>query len=157
VDQAYIDEAFPFSEQELVQAFALAHPEERAGAMAGQVARLVRDAAVGIAAARQARARGRTDAEEVDEPLWVCPDEVFALLSLVSPDLDARVQEFNLARLEVVRQDDVRARLEADGLEHTTAAIEEEADAVVDAIRMEWDRVRETVRRDLHGGSQAGV
>lgn len=155
VDHAYIDEAFPFREHELVEAFALEHPDERARGMAADVVRLVREARAGISAARQTRAHGASAAEAMDHPLWVCPDEVFALLSLVSADLDARVQEFNLARLEVVRQEDVLGRIQALELEATAPAIEEQADAVVDALQAEWDRVRETVRRRLRGGCPA--
>lgn len=118
---------------------------------------VVREAVEGAAAAQEARRRGSSDPEEVQEPYWIIPDEAFAQLSFVSPDLEARVERFNAARWEELRQQDVQVRVARERLDATTPEIEADADAVVDAIRGDWKRLRETVRDHVERGSWAAT
>lgn len=152
----HIDQTFPFTEQELVQAFALTQPEEQAQEMASHVAGVVREVVEGAAAVREARAQGSGDAEEVEEPQWIVPDEALAQLSFASDELAARrgVQPGALGRDPAGlggrppggrRPAGAHARHQA------------EADAVIGAIRDDWERAREKVREHVERGSRAAV
>jgi hypothetical protein len=152
-EAAFIDETFPFTEMELLQALLLTQPEEQAREMAAHVAGVVREAVEETAAARAARSLSRTPAEELQEAQWIVPDEGFAQLSFVSPELAERVDQFNAARWEKLREEDVRARMARAQLQSATPEIESEAGEVINAIRADWARVREAVRAAVERGT----
>jgi hypothetical protein len=151
VQTSPIDEDLPFSEAEFYRAFRLVESEKEAREEAAFVVEVVRKANEGAARARLARERGSQDLREIQIPAWVIPDELFALLALVSDDLRARVDAYMRAQWEGQREQLLRNGLYRPGgtiLREPTPEVHAEADARIASCEAEWTACCERVRAD---------
>ena len=89
----------PFSAYDLARALRLLMPRRRAEREAARMAAVVRAAVAGRARAAAAARAGVRDVARINPPQWVIPDDVFLLLSLVSPAYEARVDAWRRARV----------------------------------------------------------
>ena len=148
-----IDEReLPFTEAEFAQAFRLVVSERRARKTAAHIRRTVREAIRMAARVREARERGSTDPNEIQEPSWYIGDPAFALLALVSDDLRLRVDNYMRAQWAELRARMLRSRLRRpDGsiMEAPDAAVQAEVDAEIAEYEAAWDRLCEDTRRKL--------
>lgn len=161
-----IDQDLPFSEEEFYRAFRLLESDGEAREGAAFVVQVVRKANEGAARARLARERGSQDLHEMQIPVWVIPDEFFALLALVSDDLRARVDAYMRAEWEGQREQLLRNGLYRPGgtfLREPTPEAHAEADARIASCEAEWTARCERVRADVErwrqrrgGASQHG-
>lgn len=148
--QEFLDEnELPFSEAEFYQAFLMAGPEEQAREAARTIASLVRDASHMSAKAAVARRQGSTDPEKTNETLWVIDPLHFAMLSLVSDDLRARVDRYWRAYWESQRPGLTQAALHRRGmslLAEPTAEVIADVESQMAAYEAEWRTTCEEAR-----------
>lgn len=87
----YLDpEDFPFTQDEVRRAFALAGPAEEAAEIATAIAEVILEAERGVREAERARAAGSTDPLKINPPSWSIGIEAYALLWCL-PDCSDRV------------------------------------------------------------------
>lgn len=148
--QEFLDEKeLPFSEAEFYQAFLMAGPDEQAREAASTIASLVREASHMNAMAAEARRQGSTDRGKTNETLWVIDPLHFAMLTLVSDDLRARVNRYWRAYWESQRPGLTQAALHRRGmsiLAQPTAEVIAEVESQMEAYEEEWRSTCEEAR-----------
>ncbi len=107
----FIDPELPFTEGEIRRALRLVCSAAEAKEVAREIAQLPAEAAHGMAAAEEARARGSTASEEINPPSWNVSDEIFALLACVSGSAAKRVDRLMERRWREWTESSLRAQI----------------------------------------------
>ena len=107
----YIDPELPFTEAEIRRALRLVASASEAKEVAREIAQLPAEAALGVAAAAEARTRGSTAPEEINPPSWYVSDEIFALLACMSDSAAKRVDRLMERRWREWTESSIRTRI----------------------------------------------
>ena len=145
-------DTLPFSEAEFYEGFRLILSDKKAREAAAFIVELVGDVADQTQRARLARAQGSLDPAETAIPGLVIPDDVFALLALVSGELRVRVDDYIRARWEADRPGWLRDGLYRPGgviLREPTPEVYSEVEARMVAAAGEWQDLLEKTHADV--------
>ena len=146
----YIDPELPFTEAEIRRALRLVCSAAEAKEVARVIAQLPPEAALGVARAADARARGSTAPEEINPPSWHVSDEIFALLACVSNSAAKRVDRLMERRWREWTESSVRTQI---GVHRVTDETELPPEVITSARRKlgrwkaSWTRKRRRIAR----------
>jgi hypothetical protein len=149
VQTEYIDEQLPFSEEEFYRAFRLVESDREARDAVALVVHSVREANEGAERARRVLASGIPEGSNLGVPTWVIGDVAFALLSLVSDDLRARVDAYMGAKWESEREQMLLNGLYRPGgmsLREPTPEVHAAVDARLAEMAADWRELVDTTR-----------
>jgi len=146
-------EDFPFTESEVYRAWRLLGSEADARTVAETVALGGRECRVSGLAAKAALARGSRELAEVNYPILMVPDELFALLATLSPELETRVERYRVrtreeSRMSRVRSHTFRLRLPL-GEDPPAAAVRAAMAAENAAADEAWTAMRAAIATEL--------